>query len=91
MIMTEWSIFDVTFSNGQQSCHLVGHVVSKSRRVSSAIKNFAPETKTIITRNDQIYRLAGRPRTNYNGDDIWEKWRELHNVSTYQNITHEYE
>jgi len=89
MIITEWAIFDVIFSDGSQSSHLVGHVLVKGDRVSTEITDFFPETKTIITNSDRKYKLVGGSRTNSDGE-FWEQWKNLYNVVSYKDITNEY-
>ncbi|BCG63317.1 MAG: ATP-dependent Lon protease [Methyloprofundus sp.] len=89
MIITEWAIYDVIFFDGTQSSHLVGQVLVKGERVSSEIKQFFPERKTIITRSGRTYRLAGLPGTNYNGE-VWENWKNVYQVVRCKDLTNEY-
>jgi len=84
--MTEWTVFSAIFIDGSKSEHLVGQVLIKGVQVSPEIKNFTPKTKTIVTHNGRIYKLAGRPRYLKDCDD-WSNWRKIHQVTSYQDCT----
>ena len=90
MIMTGWFMIEATSIDGQQRSHLVGHVVCGRRRVSSEIKKFIPEIKTVITCSDQVYRLGWRPGVSFNGDKTLENWKHANKVRKYQVITDKY-
>jgi len=84
--MTEWAVVNAVFSDGSESEHLVGLVLIKGMQVSSKIKNFTPKTKTVVTHNGKVYKLAGRPKYLYSCD-LWSDWKNTHQVISYQDCT----
>ncbi|MCK5667296.1 MAG: hypothetical protein KAI17_27605 [Thiotrichaceae bacterium] len=88
--ITNWTIIEVTFTDDTQSNHLLGFVVGKKGRITSAIQKFDCATKTITTRSGRVYSLLGQPGSNRDIQHLIAGWYYLDQIVKYKNVTDNY-
>ena len=88
--ITNWTIIEVIFNDDTNSHHLLGFVVGKKGRITSAIQKFDCTTKTITTRSGRVYSLLGQPGLDSDVKHLIAGWYYLDQVVKYQNVTDNY-
>ncbi|AJC16096.1 hypothetical protein [Pandoraea sputorum] len=85
--LARWQVFEV--DSGTH--HFVGWVNEDMRgSVSSAIQEFDTQKGAGRTASGRIYQLAGP--SSYDGDAlyVWDQWRRLNHVESFQDVSTEY-
>lgn len=90
--MTRWLVLEVRKSKNTDlvTRHLVGRV-DGAGRVSSAIQEFDPKTRTAITQSGRRYHLQGEPSANMDALYVWGAWANGYGVTEWVDVTEEYE
>jgi len=86
-----WSIHRATYHDGDVTDHLMGSIVGKNGRVTSAVKWLNPVARTIITISGRVYQLSGSPGFSNEADFIWQTWKNKHDVINDEEVSIEYE
>lgn len=89
-IISHWTIYRATFSDGDISDHLVGLISGKSGRTTSAIKSFS-EAGQIITTSGRVYTLYGPQGYSKDADYVWQEWKLNCQVVREINVSDHYE
>ena len=87
----QWSVHRATYSDGDVTDHLMGKVIGKNGRVTSAIKWFSPPERKIITISGRVYSLFGPPGFSTDAEFIWVNWKTKHDVIIDEDMSDEYE
>lgn len=75
LVLTQWSVREVTEPDGTVGRHLVGfHIAHSSGRVSSPILDWSAETATFTTRSGRRYKIHGAPGWGTDGEYVWSVW-----------------
>lgn len=82
--LVQWKIVEIDAGTR----HFVG---ADSRdftgRVSSAIQEFDVTSMRGITRSGRVYQLLGSPGDSADASYVWDEWRAINDVRTYQDVT----
>lgn len=88
--MARWSIYEVVCLDGspERTRHFVGYnLTEREGRVSSSIVEFDPNTKCGRTSSGRVYQLAGSPGYDSDAEYTFARWRNIHNVLEYENVS----
>lgn len=85
--LRSWQIFEVDKEGGDR--HFVGWNTQGEGRVSSKIETFDPVTRRGVTRSGRVYELLGDPGVNMDALYVWDKWKEINEVTWDRVITTE--
>jgi hypothetical protein len=80
--LTQWSIKECGFPDGTRARHLVGFdIVNHEGRVSSEIVEFDNVKMHVITSTGRVYALVGPAGRNKDADYVWDKWKQIYQVT----------
>lgn len=87
--LRQWQIFEVQFpQKPNKTRHFVGYSVhDKAGQVSSAIKQFDPNTMRGVTESGRVYQLLGLPRWNADAEHTWRRWKSICNITGEVDVT----
>jgi len=86
-----WSVHRAIYYDGDETDHLMGNIVGKNGRVTSAVKWLNPAERKIITISGRVYQLAGPAGFSNEAEFIWKTWKIKHGVTSDTDVSAEYE
>lgn len=85
--LVRWSIWET--GSGQR--HFIGfNPAGKEGRVSSYIKEFDMDSMCGVTSSGRIYKLEGPPGYDTNAMYVWNRWKQIKQVSDVKDITQQF-
>ena len=91
IVLSQWRIVEVTspYWDGA-SRHFTGYnETEREGRASSEIKEFDTSTMCGVTNSGRVYKLAGPPGHNGDGDYVWSRWKAINHVETEKDVSEE--
>jgi hypothetical protein len=68
--------------------HLVGaRADDVDGRVSTAVVGLDVSLQVAVTQSGRIYQLSGPPGYSADGQYVWDRWRAVNGVASYEDVT----
>jgi|TARA_B100000989_G_C19373394_1_gene398413 hypothetical protein len=77
----DWTIRKIKLPNNEKpTSYVCGMIDGFESAVSEVVKSYNPESGMVITKDEKIYVLNGKPRSPYVVNAEWQKWAYLNGM-----------